>query len=231
MSNPRRWLLGFALLDASFANAAPLFSLGDRDLQRERQEQLLREQQQRLDQLQQLPGRAAPKAAPEQAPDTRCFTVREITLEGADHLDAANRERLLEPYRGQCLGVSQLNALLKAITYLDRGLVTSRAYLPQQDLSSGKLKIIVVEGRLEGFDDSAVTTLRELRMVFPGQVGEPLQLRELEQLIDQVNRLPSRQAQLELVPGSEVGGSRAELKGAQTKPWRVSALFKPTPAE
>ncbi|WP_422775077.1 hypothetical protein, partial [Pseudomonas aeruginosa] len=36
-------------------------------------------------------------------------------------------------------------------------------------------------------------------------------------------RLPSRQAQLELVPGSEVGGSRVRLKGERDKPWRVSA--------
>ncbi|MCD2980993.1 hypothetical protein K4W79_00040, partial [Pseudomonas aeruginosa] len=34
---------------------------------------------------------------------------------------------------------------------------------------------------------------------------------------------PSRQAQLELVPGSEVGGSRVRLKGERDKPWRVSA--------
>ncbi|MCK1825830.1 hypothetical protein MX655_09770 [Pseudomonas aeruginosa] len=60
-------------------------------------------------------------------------------------------------------------------------------------------------------------------MSFPGRAGELLDLRELEQLVDQLSRLPSRQAQLELVPGSEVGGSRVRLKGERDKPWRVSA--------
>ncbi|WP_432653311.1 POTRA domain-containing protein, partial [Pseudomonas aeruginosa] len=60
-------------------------------------------------------------------------------------------------------------------------------------------------------------------MSFPGRTGELLDLRELEQLVDQLSRLPSRQAQLELVPGSEVGGSRVRLKGERDKPWRVSA--------
>ncbi len=55
------------------------------------------------------------------------------------------------------------------------------------------------------------------------QVEQLLDLRELEQLVDQLSRLPSRQAQLELVPGSEVGGSRVRLKGERDKPWRVSA--------
>ncbi|MGK6670264.1 POTRA domain-containing protein [Pseudomonas aeruginosa] len=38
---------------------------------------------------------------------------------------------MLAPYQGRCLGVGQLNALLKAVTdhYLDRGYVTTRAYL------------------------------------------------------------------------------------------------------
>lgn len=60
-------------------------------------------------------------------------------------------------------------------------------------------------------------------MTFPGQVGDVLNLRELEQLVDQLTRLPSRQAELELAPGDAVGGSRVGLKGERLKPWRVSA--------
>ena len=224
---PRGWIPAIALFVCLQAGAAALPTTpGDRDLQRDRQEQLLREQQKRLEELQQLPGKAAPQAPAEQPADTRCFDIREVTLEGAEHLGAATGERLLAPYRGQCLGVAQLNTLLKAVTdhYLARGFVTTRAYLPQQDLSGGTLKIIVVEGRLEGFDDSAVVSPRELAMGFPGKAGEVLNLRELEQLVDQVNRLPSRQAQVELVPGEQVGGSRVQLAGERGKPWRVSAF-------
>ncbi|WP_240201756.1 ShlB/FhaC/HecB family hemolysin secretion/activation protein [Pseudomonas sp. PDNC002] len=214
-----------AFLSVGVAVAAPFPSPGDNDLQRQRQEQLLREQQQRLDELQQLPGKAPAEAPATTAPDTRCFTIRSIALEGADHLDAATREKLISPYRGKCLGVSQINELLKAITdhYLSRGFVTSRAYLPQQDLSGGELKIIVVEGRFEGFDQTELVSPRELSMTYAGSPGELLNLRDLEQLVDQVNRLPSRQVQIELVPGQEVGGSRVQLKGEREKPWRVSA--------
>ncbi|WP_371231667.1 ShlB/FhaC/HecB family hemolysin secretion/activation protein [Pseudomonas sp. QE6] len=218
------WLLAGLFCLASSVLAEPLASPGDTNLQRERQEQLLREQRQRLEELQQLPGKAPTEAPAPTAPDTRCFTIRTITLEGAEHLDAGARERLLAPYQGKCLGVTQLNELLKAITdhYLGRGFVTTRAYLPQQDLSGGELKVIVVEGRFEGFDESALASPRELAMTFPGHTGDVLNLRDLEQLVDQINRLPSRQAQMELVPGKEVGGSRVQLKGERSKPWRVS---------
>ncbi|WP_181280409.1 ShlB/FhaC/HecB family hemolysin secretion/activation protein, partial [Pseudomonas aeruginosa] len=105
-------------------------------------------------------GKGAPAAADAYGDDERCFEIRRIELEGAGHLGESARRQLLAPYQGRCLGVGQLNALLKAVTdhYLDRGYVTTRAYLPQQDLASGTLRIIVVEGRLEGLDSSALAS-------------------------------------------------------------------------
>lgn len=221
----RYWLAPFSLLLSaaySYAEALPLQSPADRNQARQQQERVLQEQRQRLQELQQLPG--VQPSAPAQTPaDERCIEVRSIRLLGANLIDSPARARLLAPYQGRCLGVAQLNELLKSVTqfYLDRGYVTSRAYLPEQDLSDGELEVLVVEGRLEGIDSSAIASERELAMSFPGEVGEPLSLRELEQLIDQLGRLPSRPAQLELLPGKEVGGSRVQLKGEPGKPWRV----------
>lgn len=197
---------------------------GDRDLIRDRQQRLLEEQQRRLEELQQLPGTPSAEPAQPAEPDEHCFYIREIALQGANLIDEAARERLLAPFLDQCLGAGQLNALLKAITdfYLERGYVTTRAYLPQQDLSDGSLDVLVVEGRLEGLDSSELASERELAMAFPGEAGKILNLRELEQLVDQLGRLPSRQAQLELLPGEVVGGSRVKLAGQREKPWRVS---------
>lgn len=218
-------VVAFCALFTSFALAAPLQTPGDRDLIRDRQQQLLQDQQKRLDELQQLPGKTLPAPAPEKSDESRCFDIKTIELQGAAHIGESAREQLLKPYQGQCLSLGQINDLLKAIThhYLERGFVTTRAYLPQQDLSGGVLKIVVVEGRLEGLDSSELASPRELGMTFPGKTGEILNLRELEQLVDQLSRLPSRQAQLELAPGEQVGGSRVGLAGLRDKPWRVSA--------
>ncbi|MDU0673974.1 POTRA domain-containing protein, partial [Pseudomonas aeruginosa] len=97
---------------------------------RDRQQRLLDEQRKRLEELQQLPGKGAPAAADASGDDERCFEIRRIELEGAGHLGESARRQLLAPYQGRCLGVGQLNALLKAVTdhYLDRGYVTTRAY-------------------------------------------------------------------------------------------------------
>ena len=216
------FLLTCLSLNSAFAAPTP----GDQDLIRDRQNRLLEEQQRRLQELQDLPGKAQKPQAPATPADTRCFPIKDIELKGADSLPASDRERLLKPYIGQCLGVTQLNELLKAITdyYLGKGRVTSRAYLPQQDLSSGHLQVLVVEGKLEALRsaEGSTVTERELAMAFPGKVGEALNLREIEQLVDQLNRLPSKQAQMELTPGSQVGGSDVVVKNTAQKPWRAS---------
>ncbi|NMZ95810.1 MULTISPECIES: ShlB/FhaC/HecB family hemolysin secretion/activation protein [Pseudomonas] len=213
-----------AYLSGNSALAAP--TPGDQDLIRDRQNRLLEEQRRRLEELQDLPGKSNQPQAPAQPADTRCFPIQDIELKGADSLSAADRNRLLKPYIGQCLGVTQLNELLKVITdyYIAKGRVTSRAYLPQQDLSSGHLQVLVVEGKLEGLKGAQGSTVtdRELAMAFPGKVGEALNLREVEQLVDQLSRLPSKQAQMELTPGTQIGGSEVLVKNQPQKPWRAS---------
>ncbi|MGO0704101.1 ShlB/FhaC/HecB family hemolysin secretion/activation protein [Pseudomonas paracarnis] len=227
-SLPRtRYSLSIALLACLASHCVMAATLpGDQDLIRERQNRLLEDQQRRLEQLKELPGKEARPEAPAAPVDRRCFPIQTIELQGADHLPAAERERLLKPYTGQCLGVAQLNALLKDVTnyYIDKGLVTSRAYLPQQDMSKGYLQVLVVEGKLEGLKgaDSSKLSDRELAMAFPGKSGEILNLREIEQAVDQLNRLPSNQAQMELTPGDAVGGSSVLVKNNPQKPWRAS---------
>ena len=222
----RYLLCTFLLVCLSLNSATAAPTPGDQDLIRDRQNRLLEEQQRRLQELQDLPGKEAKPQAPALPADTRCFPIKDIELKGADSLAASDRERLLKPYIGQCVGVSQLNELLKVITdyYITKGRVTSRAYLPQQDLSTGHLQVLVVEGKLEALKSAEGSTVtdRELAMAFPGKVGEALNLREVEQLVDQLNRLPSKQAQMELTPGQQIGGSDVVVKNTAQKPWRAS---------
>lgn len=226
----RKSLLAVLLLplfSVSFAqSSAGNTSLpGDRDLIRDRQQRLLDEQRQRLEELQQLPGPPAPAEPVLPKPPGPCFTIERIRLEGADLISESDRRGLLAPFVGQCLGSEHIDALLKAITdhYLDRGYVTSRAYLPEQDLADGELEVLVVEGRLEGLEGAIDgPSADELTMAFPGRIGERLDLRELEQMLDQLGRLPSRRAEIELLPGQAVGGSRVLVKGRPEAPWRVT---------
>ncbi|MDV0916573.1 POTRA domain-containing protein, partial [Enterobacter asburiae] len=76
------------------------------------------------------------------------------------------------------------------------GYITSRAFLTEQDLSGGQLNIVVLEGRLEAIRLEGETP-RMLKMAFPGRVGGILNLRDIEQGMEQINRLRSEPVQIE----------------------------------
>lgn len=214
----------FFCAPAAWSATAPGAALpGDRELIRDRQERVLQEQRKRLEALQQLPDEPATPAPAPPVQGAPCVPLHAIDLQDARLISPGQRRALLAPFAHPCLDSQRLDELLKHITqhYIDRGYVTSRAYLPQQALDQGRLRIVVVEGRLEELDRSAMASRRELLMASPATTGEVLNLRELEQLVDQVSRLPSRAAQLELAPGSGIGGSRVRLEGEPGKPWRV----------
>lgn len=203
------------------AYAAPL--PGDIDLMRERQERLLQEQQKRLQELQQLPGAAPNKIEATAAPNGQCVQINTIRLQGASRLKPKESAALFSPFLQRCLTAVELNQILQSVTdyYLDKGFITTRAYLPQQDLSTGELIIQVFEGKVEEIKSGDKVTDAELSMISAFKVGDILNIRALEQSLDQINRLPSRQVKFDLQPGENVGGSQVVFNGEKTKPWRV----------
>lgn len=150
----------------------------------------------------------------------RTFLITDIVLVGERLLSAADRERIVSPFIGLELGPKRLDLLLRKLTaaYMDRGYVTTRAYLGPQNLATGKLEITVVTGTVEQIriDDRAKTS------AWPLASGEPLQLTDIEQTVDQINRLRSRRAEASIQPGQTPGGSVIVLDTHPDKPWRVS---------
>jgi hemolysin activation/secretion protein len=167
----------------------------------------------------------APSTAPDNAP---CFVFHEIKLEGALNLTEDTRKELTESYIGRCLTLADMNNLIRALTnyYIDHGYVTSRAYLPPQDLKNGALQIQVLEGLIERIDINEDGAPRAgLDTAFPGLTGEVLNIRDIEQGLDQINRLQSFDATVKLEPGDEPGASRVELETKRAKPWTASIAY------
>ncbi len=80
-----------------------------------------------------------------------CRDIHEIAINSAPNLQAADRTRLTKAYVGRCLHVRDIEQLMADVTnaYIERGYATTRVYLPQQDLSKGKLTLAVAEGVVE----------------------------------------------------------------------------------
>lgn len=148
-------------------------------------------------------------------PKGKCVLLNDATIKGVTLFSEDHFSELLTPLIGQCIFVNDINEVLRSITnrYVEDGYVTSRALIAPQDLDDGKIEIIVIEGLLsdikvqkEDFGNS------ELNMAFPGLKGKTLNLRDIEQGIDQILRLPSFDPSIDIEPAAEPGASNLLVK-------------------
>lgn len=156
---------------------------------------------------------------------TGCVKIAHVVLQNAAHMSKAQQEKIAKPYTGKCLGVDAIQQLLSDITkfYVDKGYVTTRAYLPAQDLSKGTLTVTIVPGKVGSITtDEKTTKLTHLGNIFPNMTGQDLNLRDFEQGIDQINRLLSNNAAIDIRPGAQVGQSDIVIKNKPSKPWHVN---------
>jgi len=178
-----------------------------------------REQQQRLKpwQHRQPPAPAQNTPAHTAADDTRCWPTPGVRLSGNRVLPTSVLEATLRPLLRPCLSVADLNGLLKAITerYVQAGYPASRPYLARQPQAGAPLEIIVVEGFIESIELAGAGLPLSLHGAFPGLLGRPLHLPDLEQGLDQLNRLRAFELGAELLPGELQGGTHVLIQPRQ----------------
>lgn len=142
-----------------------------------------------------------------------CQRIRRIEFINADSLSAGVKAELIKPYLDRCLTMAAIGRLQRAASnaYLTRGFITSQVLLAPQDLTRGTLTLTASEGRIESIS-LAGESPRMLASAFPALTGRVLNLRDLEQGLEQLNRLPSRQMTVDIQPGTRAGYSAVVLK-------------------
>lgn len=150
----------------------------------------------------------------------QCLPIDRVQVQDAAHLSKADLQRLTAPFEGKCLGLSDFDAILEALTlaYVDRGYILARAYLPEQDLADGTLDIRVVEGQVSAVRINGEDHPRWARQVFPGVEGSIAEIRSVEQGLDQIEAMHRWRAQMEFTPGDAPGDSILDVSAATDKP-------------
>ena len=216
--------LALGLMTLSLTTHAAFLSPADRDSVEQQQQQLLRQNQQQRESLERAtPSLHAAMPAQPEASDGPCFSIHRIALDGATLIDPRQQQKIVRPWLGQCMDIARITKLVNIISdwYISRGYITSRAFLTEQDLSGGQLNIVVLEGRLEAIRLEGETP-RMLKMAFPGRVGGILNLRDIEQGMEQINRLRTEPVQIEILPGTQAGYSIVNLTAKPEFPLSVS---------
>ncbi|MDP3284818.1 MAG: POTRA domain-containing protein [Desulfobacterales bacterium] len=76
--------------------------------------------------------------------------IKDITITGNTVIDSETLNKLVEPYKNKDLSMEEMSKVtdLITVTYQEKGYILARAYLPEQEIKDGFLKITVAEGKI-----------------------------------------------------------------------------------
>lgn len=218
-------VMPFVLL-CGIAQALPVFaapvSRGDAELQRHQQRQEQREEtlEPTAPDVRLLPPQSEQSAS--FPVEKNCFPLHKIEVAGATRLPYKHQaQQIANSAVGQCLGAKGIQLLMSRLQnmWMERGLVTTRVLAPQQDLSKGVFRMVVVPGILHALKtDSDVN----LSTAIPATPGEPLNLRDIEQGLENLQRIPTATADFKIKPAEELGQSDVVVNYKQTRKWRLA---------
>ncbi|MFN7170724.1 MAG: ShlB/FhaC/HecB family hemolysin secretion/activation protein, partial [Candidatus Omnitrophota bacterium] len=148
-----------------------------------------------------------PPEAP-QVKEEKVF-IKKIAVSGVTYFKEEEIRKIVEPYENKELSFRQMQKIAELITelYRNNGYITSRAYIPPQNLTEGTLEIRVLEGRMGDLEirGNRYFKTRLLEKKITLEKGEPFDYDELRKNLTKINEHPDRLVKAILVPGKERG--------------------------
>lgn len=156
--------------------------------------------------------------------ETPCFVLSEIRLEGAHAEQFHFIQAYLDRYRGRCVGQQGLTRIVHRASdlLLARGYVTSRLVVPQQNLADGRFSVSLLAGTLGAVRFAPGSAHADWRSALPLRPGDVINLRAIEQGLEQFKRVPSQDAKIDIAPGATPGTSDLVLSIQRTRRWHVT---------
>jgi hemolysin activation/secretion protein len=154
-----------------------------------------------------------------------CFNINHVELIDRDKLPwYIPLNKLAQQAEQHCLGAQGINLLMSAIQdrLISYGYITTRLVVPEQDITNGNLKLLLVEGKIRHiYYDNKSDKYAQLFTAIPAHEGHTLNLRDIEQGLENLQRLPTVNAQMQLIPGDRPGESDIVINREQSKMWRL----------
>jgi len=161
----------------------------------------------------------------------RPFAVKDgINASEVPMLGSDDARTVLDPFIGQPVSMASLNRLVSSLYlfYIEQDLPFVSITLPEQDITSGVVQILVIEGvvgeiAIEGaryFSEDLYWSMLRLK------AGEPLRKSVMEDDVEWINRNPFRAGNFYLKPGPEKAGTTdLVFRVRERLPLRVYAGF------
>jgi hemolysin activation/secretion protein len=154
--------------------------------------------------------------------------LKEVLFSPSQLLTPAQLGDVVKPYLGRNVGSDDLNALLRDIQalYLAQGVQSAVPVVPPQDLQTGVVKVVLVEGTLGQvkFAGGSKADPAWLAKWFNFEAGQVIRPAPLARRLDLFNASSDFSADGQYVPGASFGTSDLEVMVPQTPNTQFWAL-------
>jgi hemolysin activation/secretion protein len=153
--------------------------------------------------------------------------IKEIKIIGNTVFDTEELQKVIALYLGKEINLLIIEEIAKSLTqyYVDRGYITSGAYLPPQELTSGILEVRIIEGKVK-------VEIESLERVEPQYVlgrlplDPPFNAKEIENALQLLRRDPLfENIQADLKAGEQIDISVLTLKVREALNYNLTLQF------
>ncbi|WP_431225572.1 ShlB/FhaC/HecB family hemolysin secretion/activation protein [Serratia sp. L9] len=157
--------------------------------------------------------------------ESPCFTINTFKLAG----DAASQFQwaleAVNSAQGRCLGSQGILLVINKVqnAILEKGYVTTRVMAQEQDLTQGVFTLMLQPGRIANVRfEEPVSYRARLWNAVPARSGEILNLRDIEQALENLKRVPNVEADIKIVPGADEATSDLLIAWKESRPIHLS---------
>lgn len=224
-TRPAALLLGLVLTANIQAQTTSADIAREIQRQNERNRQLREQQENVPDVRLETLGQAVAERIPDD--ETPCFPIREIQLRNDASFPWAHAalDSEADPATGRCLGSKGINIIMARLqnAMVERGYITTRVLAEPQDLRGGVLVLTIIPGRIRAirFSDDSPARANAWNAI-PAKPGDILNLRDIEQGLENFKRVPTAEADIQIVPAEAPGESDLLITWKQAFPLRLT---------
>lgn len=149
--------------------------------------------------------------------------INQFELLGNRLFDDKTLLALIAGYIGQPVSIEQIYEAADSIQqfYRRQGYMLASVYIPAQKISSGTVRLEIIEGRIGGMFIEGDLDSYEPKFLIgqfgTSSIGEVISQRDLEKKILLMNDLPGMSARAVILPGSEYGTSDIALQSVEKR--------------
>lgn len=157
---------------------------------------------------------------PEESP---CYLISTLAIEN-DFLHRQEITDIKKSVAGKCLGAQGIARIATVIQdyYINAGYITTRVDTPSQDLSTHILRLRITPGRIE---DVSISNNDVSSWILPFGKGDILNIRDIEQGLENLQKVPGTNVKINIVPGEIPGFSDVVINTNRVENWSFRSAY------